>query len=779
MSDPPNDGDSVIWLWLIEYLASFSETDASLLHQLIEQAPASSTDFRSARERVALRCLEDLYASTNAVANGAPSASEPKVVIDLSNSCEDVIQTILQEISISDLEKGGPELLKWDIQPFIMHKKASMPKCALEQIKETIAEGSDSSATLLAKFSGLLREKEDGNKTIMDEHQFEGNRRIDNQSEMSTGKSISQSRGNEQGAQEEDLHDCNMLSSKGDEVDNNHGAASLGEQGHSHNGDNQLVNNERFQQDTLHGNMDCDNNLVKDTCKGKVQITAKENCHSEMESLRGVEGRENSSNAGNISAETSGQCIQAPSDDRQEDNRCEADCYINKMSQGKSDMLQEMIVNDEANESEPRIPSDTALKECHQDVSCDDHNGGTSRDEEPKLGDGLIVSGLTRSCNVEEENGHLSKESPQRDTGKCAHKRVNDDTMKSNPLNSQGLLSKEFMAAADFSGLNLCLKCSKNGQLLCCGTDGCPLAIHESCLGFTPSSDNGGQFCCPFCAYSLAISDYKKAKERASVMLKQLSAFLHEGPENPSIEHSKSSSEDGIRNPGKREGNQANNGEDVDQGNDYQFQNRTDSVQLESVPAHCVSNHPTSEQDPVDSLCVSRGISESEIKGTTQACPSVKVPDRKQDLDLPEPPCRGNNISREKKDVNSEESGQAKGLTEKEVPKKILEHKLVMPIRAVPMGRRASKNENDKTMSPNQSLILRKRKRKDAVSSPRRQAVKWTAQEEKKLKEGVEKFSNKGNIPWKSILEYGKSIFGDIRNPEDLRSKWKKMCKGQ
>ncbi|CAI0438201.1 unnamed protein product [Linum tenue] len=257
------------------------------------------------------------------------------------------------------------------------------------------------------------------------------------------------------------------------------------------------------------------------------------------------------------------------------------------------------------------------------------------------------------------------------------------------------------MAAADFSGSDLCVICSRNGQLLCCGTDGCPLAIHESCLGFTPSSDNRGQFRCSFCAYSLAISNYKKAKERASVMWKQLSAFLHEVPENSSIGHSKRSSQDGLRNLRRRKGNQTNNGKDVNEGNDSQLHNGKDGVQVEAVPAHCVSNHPTSEQDPGAVLSVSR----------TQSCPSVRVPERQQDPDLSEPPCFGNNPSREKKDVVLEETGQAKGVTEKEVPEKILDHKLVMPIRAIPTGVRASTNENDKAMSPNHSLILRKRKR--------------------------------------------------------------------
>lgn len=35
----------------------------------------------------------------------------------------------------SDLGNGRPGLLKWDIHPFIVHKNASLPKCALEQVR--------------------------------------------------------------------------------------------------------------------------------------------------------------------------------------------------------------------------------------------------------------------------------------------------------------------------------------------------------------------------------------------------------------------------------------------------------------------------------------------------------------------------------------------------------------------------------------------------------------------------------------------------------------------
>ncbi|XWS56249.1 hypothetical protein CRYUN_Cryun09bG0069800 [Craigia yunnanensis] len=56
------------------------------------------------------------------------------------HQAEDVLEHTLQEVSLSNLKKAGPELLSWDVQPFIMHKRASLPKCALEQLKGSLLE---------------------------------------------------------------------------------------------------------------------------------------------------------------------------------------------------------------------------------------------------------------------------------------------------------------------------------------------------------------------------------------------------------------------------------------------------------------------------------------------------------------------------------------------------------------------------------------------------------------------------------------------------------------
>ncbi|GKV25726.1 hypothetical protein SLEP1_g35121 [Rubroshorea leprosula] len=124
---------SLPWLWIIEYLAGFKQVDTNILNDLIERAPDLPGDpGKNARERVALRCLEELFGPIVRLAGVVTPAS--RVCFDLSQSCEDVLQCILQESSVSDLKNPRPELLKCDLYPFIMHKRATLPKCALEEV---------------------------------------------------------------------------------------------------------------------------------------------------------------------------------------------------------------------------------------------------------------------------------------------------------------------------------------------------------------------------------------------------------------------------------------------------------------------------------------------------------------------------------------------------------------------------------------------------------------------------------------------------------------------
>lgn len=129
MDGPSSEKSILPWFWIIEYLTSLQQVPTSILYgiillanfirrfilllwvlddkksfffynsDLIKEAPPLPDDLKGkVDELVALRCLEELYG-----VGYEPSASTvelgEKVGVDLSETCKDVLECILQEVS--------------------------------------------------------------------------------------------------------------------------------------------------------------------------------------------------------------------------------------------------------------------------------------------------------------------------------------------------------------------------------------------------------------------------------------------------------------------------------------------------------------------------------------------------------------------------------------------------------------------------------------------------------------------------------------------------------
>lgn len=74
-------------------------TLCSPFSDLIEMAPALPDDMgKNAKERVALRCLEGLLGPCDVMSSDVPSAQHSKCSFDLSESCENVLKRIVDEV---------------------------------------------------------------------------------------------------------------------------------------------------------------------------------------------------------------------------------------------------------------------------------------------------------------------------------------------------------------------------------------------------------------------------------------------------------------------------------------------------------------------------------------------------------------------------------------------------------------------------------------------------------------------------------------------------------
>lgn len=148
-------GSSLPQIWAIEALACSKHVETFLLLDLLKKTPKICNDMgKNAREMVSLKIIESLFIQ-GARANPVSSPLSKTVRLDPSDHCEDVLRRILSETSLSHLKPAGPEMSKWDLEPFIEHKRSSLPKCALKQLKDAILTGSHSISASLKEQSGL------------------------------------------------------------------------------------------------------------------------------------------------------------------------------------------------------------------------------------------------------------------------------------------------------------------------------------------------------------------------------------------------------------------------------------------------------------------------------------------------------------------------------------------------------------------------------------------------------------------------------------------------
>jgi hypothetical protein len=123
----------------MEALASSDEVEASLFIDLIKTAPdMSSTLGENARELISFRILESVLTSSLETAKNVSSSSKSKISFELSQRCEDVLGLILTESPGSKVKLSEVDISKYDIEPFLTHKRSCLPKSSLQQIKDSI-----------------------------------------------------------------------------------------------------------------------------------------------------------------------------------------------------------------------------------------------------------------------------------------------------------------------------------------------------------------------------------------------------------------------------------------------------------------------------------------------------------------------------------------------------------------------------------------------------------------------------------------------------------------
>ncbi|GAB2233245.1 hypothetical protein Droror1_Dr00002464 [Drosera rotundifolia] len=555
------------WSWVIETLARSDEMGAPVIYDLISEMPELFDNLgKNAREAVALRCLESLFAPADGLQTESIHSQHSGVRIDSSKSCEDVLFHLSEEESLTNLSKCGLDHLKSDVRSFVEHKKASLPKCALNQLKDIILEGAHPLAPSLKKFSGLTVE-DSCEKSFLSED----------------GEKIAPSPRN-------------------DQVEVNGGAA--------------LARDTQNSPSLLDGNKVRPEESQNMTTSKKRDKTCSSNGVCGLESLRDFNNCGPPSKKLKQSASYSLPQPECPLDSCDfvspstiaSDNVKPVDVEASRIGQESKSgkvLLNDGIENVSQNRvgfpciqflvpgdgNHPLIASEDVdgKNTCATEDNCEDHlrdgvdhpedyrRDGTEHhtdhlwdgDDHPKdhlrhgeensednlrtrvLDDAPSGKDLENTTAIENQetkdpmdlepgnitsNGKIKSvatEDVASDTGAKRigysnhHEEIDVDKEKHDFLSSQQLLSQELLATDDWTEKNLCVRCYKGGgELLSCSYNGCLVVIHESCLLTDATFDSRGRFYCPFCGYSRAISEYSKAKKKVSMARKVLSQFI-------------------------------------------------------------------------------------------------------------------------------------------------------------------------------------------------------------------------------------------------------------
>ncbi|KAL7153136.1 hypothetical protein ABFS83_04G145100 [Erythranthe nasuta] len=787
------------WNWIIETLARSKQIDLSLLLGLFKMAPNINDNFgRNAREMLSLRVLE----SFSDLANPVSSPSSQKIGLDPSDCCEDVLRRILSERSSPHLKPTGSEMSKWDLQPFVDHKRSNLPKTALERLKGAILSENIGRFSSLRERSGLtighpIDDNDDDDNLLPDENlvPVSRKRKVTSKTRVKSFKkqncdvicnelcvqladvtvSVQQSEGK----------GCSLEMGLTGPVDSNDSAASKGLVGtdevlprgkqvlHCDTELNNKSNEEEQEQDrSIEELKQCDKevfNSVKQTNEGVDGNILPEN----VMNVREVE----EDNPSCFPQSTNSQEISATTKRRNEEERCSlgekthgevtgqkepSGDYTNKSASSSKGHM----VNDEV------LPREKQARDSGTVAPNDELDGGKRQDrvaEDAEGGRNYLHGSITYDKDVDKleqnsrENVVTVGEAEQYNDVPCDGDGFDDEmtdiyTQKKTFLSSQCTHSQDSLPTPDSTELNHCEKCKKDGKLLSCSS--CSIMIHESCLGSDQIFDPKGIFYCPFCTSSRAISGYVEAKKKASSARNNLGNFICSITRQESNTQSRGlgkgkenhlEQEDGLPSELPTSHSPPFGGKNVDSTNKIAVELNVVTRQNSKSPRADGHNQivalavrkSRSENTSCHNISETAGRSERHGGGTRSANGGVL---RAQEKDLPGRSRRSQISLSADMDEISEESDENSGTS-----------KYFIRVR----------KPNRKSSYP-------------AIPRVRRKRLPWTKEEENALKKWMRELydpEEDKSLPYKKILEAGAGVFDPSRTTTDLKDKWRNICK--
>ncbi|XP_076903239.1 uncharacterized protein LOC143558254 [Bidens hawaiensis] len=293
----------------------------------------------------------------------------------------------------------------------------------------------------------------------------------------------------------------------------------------------------------------------------------------------------------------------------------------------------------------------------------------------------------------------------------------------------------------DWTENQQCVLCDKGGgNLLVCNDDGCPISVHQNCMGCEPQFDVAGNFHCPYCVYKQCTAEASRLKSKVMLTKKALSTFLESSTRDDN-DHEL------VVETANKENNILSKDKSVDENDGVGLENR-DEVHDALVPEN------TNEVNSV-STCKMMVVYE----------PNLDHASKKMKVD------QQTNGECKSKDVDQAEKSKGAAdvwlITDKQTTQNKRNTLAIL------------NNDGRKEDPVVEHGAKKESKQLSLINRNKRGRVLWSEQEEEMLKEGVQKYSalTKKNLPWRKILEFGHHVFDSSRTPSDLKDKWRKIAK--
>ncbi|XP_047313083.1 uncharacterized protein LOC124916413 [Impatiens glandulifera] len=459
---------SLPWIWVIEALAKEKEVDMSVLTDLAAKTPEIFDEVgKDARNILLLRCLERFNAT----------GLTPNIEIDKLTDHEDIRHMFTSE-KFPAINEGS------DIQTLIQNIRRSLPKSALERIKDVICEGRHPIPEFLKK-SSRLSTNDDLLDNLEAAVQLKGKEKVHSGQVTSMRRKLPLSAHSNQS---QDPIKMYHVSSQCKRIDPT-----------SHNKLPEHLNA---------------GNSSKDESDSLLHVAKK---------AKDAAGKKNEATE-DVSAMVSNEL----SENLLETDSClhiakKAKPAVSKKNETTKDVS--AMVSNELSENlvEPTVISkvDKLDRLRSKEVSHDDGSGKNNFLKEKNIDHPIgpsvcsLVDRAKMKCVDVDDDGETEGDGDGIDD-------ENIEIEKQRFLKSQGTFSEDTFSATQNTELNLCIKCNRDGQLLICKTRTCTIVVHPSCLGY----DAPSPFYCPFCAYSNAFSEYLESKKQLSLSRKSLRAFI-------------------------------------------------------------------------------------------------------------------------------------------------------------------------------------------------------------------------------------------------------------